>query len=101
MNKNHSIEIALTPGWNSALVVLHGRVRINGNTLAQDAELVMLDGEATLSIAADTDALVLLLSGESLNEPIVGYGPFVMNTEQEISKTVADFNSGRFGQITH
>ncbi|MGK2913211.1 MAG: pirin family protein [Porticoccaceae bacterium] len=101
LNKNHSIEIALTPGWNSALVVLHGGVRINGDTLAQDAELVMIGGEATLSIAADTDALVLLLSGESLNEPIVGYGPFVMNTEAEISTAMADFNSGRFGQITH
>ncbi len=101
LNQNHSVEIGLIPGWNSALVVLHGRVRINGDTLAHDAELVILDGAATLSIAADTDALVLLLSGEPLNEPIVGYGPFVMNTEQEISIAVADFNSGRFGQISH
>lgn len=101
LNQNHSVEIALTPGWNSALVVLHGRVRINGDTLAHDAELVILDGAATLSIATDTDALVLLLSGEPLNEPIVGYGPFVMNTEQEISTAVADLNSGRFGQIGH
>lgn len=101
LNQDHSVEIALTPGWNSALVVLHGRVRINGDTLAHDAELVILDGAATLSIAADTDALMLLLSGEPLNEPIVGYGPFVMNTEQEISTAVADVNSGRFGQISH
>ncbi|ELO66260.1 hypothetical protein SEEE1616_13709 [Salmonella enterica subsp. enterica serovar Enteritidis str. 648901 16-16] len=41
----------------------------------------------------------MLLSGEPLNEPIVGYGPFVMNTKQEIAEAVRDFNSGRFGQI--
>jgi len=73
LNKNHNIEIALTPGWNSVLVVLHGRVRINRDTPAHDAELVMLGDAATLSIAADTDALVLMLSGEPLKEHIVGY----------------------------
>ncbi len=53
----------------------------------------------TLHLEASSDASVLLLSGEPLNEPIVGYGPFVMNTKQEIAEAVRDFNSGRFGQI--
>ncbi|EDN0865342.1 pirin family protein, partial [Salmonella enterica subsp. enterica serovar Senftenberg] len=52
-----------------------------------------------LHLEASSDASVLLLSGEPLNEPIVGYGPFVMNTKQEIAEAVRDFNSGRFGQI--
>ena len=49
--------------------------------------------------AVVTDAAVLLLSGEPIDEPIVGYGPFVMNSEQEIRQAIADFNAGRFGQL--
>ncbi|MNT82427.1 hypothetical protein D3C72_2221540 [compost metagenome] len=62
----------------------------------------MLDrsGEGVF-VEAASDATVLLLSGEPIDEPIVGYGPFVMNTQEEISQAVDDFNSGRFGQITH
>ncbi|MET0848784.1 MAG: pirin-like C-terminal cupin domain-containing protein, partial [Pseudomonas sp.] len=49
---------------------------------------------------ADDDAVVLLLSGEPIDEPIVGHGPFVMNSEQEILQAFADFQSGRFGQMS-
>ncbi|OYV73517.1 MAG: quercetin 2,3-dioxygenase, partial [Acidithiobacillus ferrivorans] len=52
------------------------------------------------SIEANSDASVLLLSGEPIDEPIVGYGPFVMNSEGEIKQAIADFNSGRFGEMT-
>jgi len=55
-------------------------------------------GEA-LHLAASTNAKVLLMAGEPLQEPIVGYGPFVMNTKAQIAEAVRDFNSGRFGQI--
>ena len=44
---------------------------------------------------------MLLLSGEPIDEPIVGHGPFVMNTEEEIHRAIDDFNSGRFGQLRH
>lgn len=65
-----------------------------------EAQLVVLSQEGeNLYLEASSDASVLLLSGEPLNEPIVGYGPFVMNTKQEIAEAVRDFNSGRFGQI--
>jgi redox-sensitive bicupin YhaK (pirin superfamily) len=55
------------------------------------------DGEVL--IEASSDAALLVLSGEPLDEPVVGYGPFVMNTEQEIHQAIRDFNAGKFGRI--
>lgn len=87
-------------GWNSALVVLHGTVQVNGETLAREAEMVVFEREgADVELVANSDAILLWLSGEPIEEPIAGYGPFVMNTREEIRQAVDDFNSGRFGRI--
>jgi redox-sensitive bicupin YhaK (pirin superfamily) len=95
-------KLTLPEGWNAAAVVLHGTVLVNGDAVAREAQMVVLDRAGqSLSIEANNDAVVLLLSGEPIDEPIVGHGPFVMNNQQEISQGMADFNSGRFGQITH
>ncbi|HTR10958.1 MAG TPA: pirin family protein [Paraburkholderia sp.] len=62
------------------------------------------DGDTvTLAAAADAGAPleVLLIGGVPLNEPVVRYGPFVMNTEQEIRQAVLDYQAGRMGRITH
>ncbi|EGT4254180.1 pirin family protein [Citrobacter amalonaticus] len=94
------VTLSQPEGWSAALVVLKGSITVNGSTTASEAQLVVLSqqGEA-LHLEATRDASVLLLSGEPLNEPVVGYGPFVMNTRQEIAEAVRDFNEGRFGQI--
>jgi len=95
-------ELALPESWNVALVVLHGTVQVNGSASAREAQMVVLDRAGqNLAIEASTDAVVLLLSGEPIAEPIVGHGPFVMNSQQEILQAIDDFNSGRFGQITN
>ncbi len=52
-----------------------------------------------VTIEANNDAVLLLLSGEPIDEPIMGYGPFVMNSQEQIAEAIADFNSGRFGSI--
>lgn len=93
-------EFMLPDGWSVALIVLHGSVWVNGGAVVHETQLMVLGRPGnTLAIEAGNDAQVLLLSGESIDEPIVGHGPFVMNTEQEISQAIDDFNSGRFGQM--
>jgi len=100
LNGGHVSELALPDGWTAALIVLRGVVRVNGGEGVREAQMVVLDrvGES-LSVAAEGDAVVLLLSGEPIDEPIVGYGPFVMNNEAEIAQAISDFNGGHFGEI--
>ena len=100
LNHGSTGRFEIREGRTLALVVLHGTVLVNGAQVARDAQLVMLDREGReLEIEANTDATVLLLSGEPIDEPIVGYGPFVMNSRREIDQAIADFNNGRFGQM--
>jgi len=91
----------LVDGWNSALVVLHGMVRVNGTESVGEAQWVLFEqGGSDVTVEAETDAVLLLLAGEPIDEPIAGHGPFVMNTEAEIRQAIVDFNSGRFGRLS-
>jgi len=84
--------------YNSALLVVEGNIKVNNNDLVNENHFVLLDNQnENFSIEAQTDSIVLIMSGEPLNEPIVAYGPFVMNTEMQIQQAISDFNSGRFG----
>lgn len=90
----------LPEGHTSMLVVLAGRVTVNGTQGAGVSEMVMLDrAGSSVEIVAHGDATVLVLTGEPIDEPIVGYGPFVMNSEAEIHQAIDDFNAGRFGAM--
>ena len=101
----HGVELTLPAGHTAAVVVLHGAVRLGGgdsNDVVREAQMALLarDGER-LALQADSDATLLVLTGEPIDEPIVGQGPFVMNTRQEIVQAIEDFNAGRFGQMAH
>lgn len=97
LNAGSISQLELPEGWHSALIVLRGTVQINGSTVARDAQMVLLDAAGSeVSVEANNDAVVLLISGEPIDEPIVGHGPFVMNTEEQIAEAINDFNAGRF-----
>lgn len=95
------LELVVKAGRNTALVVLRGNIRLGSGETLREGQLALFDRRGdSLQLEAESDALVLLLSGEPLNEPIVGYGPFVMNSESEIQQAITDVQSGRFGQMT-
>ena len=81
-------------------VVLQGSVLVNAEKAAKAGQLVVLSNQGSdVVVRADGDAKVLVLSGLPLNEPVVGHGPFVMNTRDEIVQAITDFNSGNFGRV--
>jgi redox-sensitive bicupin YhaK (pirin superfamily) len=90
-------EQPLPAGHNAFVYVYRGEVRIGGETLpAQRMGILANDAEADgVVIEADGEARVLLIAGRPLNEPIAQYGPFVMNTDQEIYQALNDFRDGR------
>jgi redox-sensitive bicupin YhaK (pirin superfamily) len=96
--RSHTFD--LTDGHTLALVVLRGRVRVNGTQVVHDAQLATFDRSGTqVTIEAESDATLLLLAGEPIDEPVVGYGPFVMNSAEEIRQAMIDFENGRFGAM--
>lgn len=99
LNAGRTLSLALTSGHTAALYVLSGALKM-GAQIIRESEMAVMEREGTALLAEITeDAVVLLLSGEPLNEAIAGHGPFVMNTRAEITQAIQDYNNGKFGQI--
>ena len=93
------VSLPVPQSHSAAVVVLKGRLVVNGAETAETDSIVVFKRDGgEVSLDAEADTRLLLLSGEPLNEPIVGYGPFVMNTPEEIQQAIDDLNRGDFGQ---
>jgi redox-sensitive bicupin YhaK (pirin superfamily) len=93
-------EFRVPAGWTTALFVLKGRVRLGAGDIAGAAELAVFERENdAFEIEALEDTTILFLNGQPIDEPIVGLGPFVMNSWAEIEQATADYRSGRMGQL--
>lgn len=102
LKREKPVSLPLVVGHTTLMVVLQGTVLVNGSELVREAQTVLFDRAGSeIQLEANDDARVMLLCGEPLNEPIVGYGPFVMNNDAEIRQAVEDFQSGQFGQMNH
>ncbi len=100
LNKGGKADFSFPEVYNSALLVLEGKVTVNGSeeVPANHFALFQNDGE-TFDIESAEDAIVLVMSGEDLSEPIAAHGPFVMNTRQEILQAFEDYQKGKFGYL--
>ncbi|MFT8646275.1 pirin family protein [Gluconacetobacter sp.] len=94
------VTLDLPVGHSTAIVSLEGRLVVNGGMELGSAQFALLSREgAEVTLQATEAASFLVLTGQPLNEPIAGYGPFVMNTQEEIRQAIEDFNNGHFGGI--
>ncbi|PTQ84063.1 pirin family protein [Nitrosomonas ureae] len=97
---NQPIDLAVPDGYNTLLAVLKGSVRVNGSEIIDTAEVGLFERPGDyISIDSAPDTIALLLCGEPIDEPIVGSGPFVMNTAEEIRQAMTDYQSGKMGKI--
>ena len=100
LRSGKEITLSMAENHSAAIAVLRGAVTVNGSREAKDADLVLLERAGTeIRVAAGADSTILVLTGVPIAEPIAGYGPFVMNTRQEIETAMEDFRRGKFGQM--
>lgn len=100
MNANATHTFSVPESHNVVILVLEGTIQVGGEAVARRGELVTFErGGADVLIESNNEAKLLILTGEPLNEPIVGYGPFVMNTREQIVEAFNDVQTGKFGRL--
>ena len=90
------VSLPLPEGHNAMIAVLAGHVTIDGTSVGEAEIARFSTGGEGVTVRADGETMLLVMTGEPIDEPVFGYGPFVMNTETEIRQAIDDFNSGRF-----
>ncbi|KYG69963.1 quercetin 2,3-dioxygenase [Bdellovibrio bacteriovorus] len=100
LKAGHTTEFKVPAGHTASVFVLSGKVRLGTGEVLQEASLAALDPVGDVfSLAVESDAKVLFMGGEAIHEPVVGYGPFVMNSKAEIMQAITDYQLGRMGQL--
>lgn len=101
LGRDKTTTLTLPEGHTVALAVLGGTVLVNGEEVARGGQLVAFARTGgAITLEANNDVTVLVLSGAPINEPVVAHGPFVMNSVGEIKQAMLDFEQGRFGAMT-
>ncbi|MDJ0911740.1 MAG: pirin family protein [Woeseiaceae bacterium] len=90
-----NVSLPIPEGHNAFVYVYEGTATVGGDDVGRGHIALLDDGDA-VSVAASEDAKLLLIAGQPLGEPVARYGPFVMNTDEEIRQAVMDYQSGRF-----
>ena len=94
------VQLDLAEGHTAMIAALSGQVTINGGDRVGEAEIARFERDgSTVAVRVESEAMLLVMTGEPLDQPVFGYGPFVMTSETEIRQAIDDFNNGRFGQV--
>ena len=99
LKKGGEVSLTIPAAYNSAILVINGSVEVNGEKALEHSFVLFGNEGEDITVRATEDAVLLILSGEPLNEPIASYGPFVMNTQEEIYEAVQVFQSGKYGVL--
>lgn len=99
LKKDAVVELNFPSTYNTGLLVVEGTVVVNDKNVATDHFVLFKNDGEEISIQASEDAIILILSGEPINEPIAQYGPFLMNTWEELEQAIQDVNAGKFGVL--
>ena len=100
LNNGAKVNFSFPESFNTGFVIIEGSVKVNDTEIAKTNQFIHFKNEGEIiEIEALEDSVILILSGEPINEPIVSYGPFLMNTQQEIKEALADYNEGKFGYL--
>jgi redox-sensitive bicupin YhaK (pirin superfamily) len=97
-----STSLNLPEGYSTGIYVVKGKVQFNEGETISEGFMASFSPQGTeVGIKALTEATLLVVNGEPLHEPVVSYGPFVMNTQEEIQQAFADFRAGKMGSLVH
>lgn len=101
LKEKKPVEFEVNEGFTRLLVVLKGQITVNENDVIDGAQVGLFERTGNIiQLQANTDTVALLLSGKPLDEPVVGYGPFVMNSTLEIHEALNDYKNGKMGQLS-
>jgi redox-sensitive bicupin YhaK (pirin superfamily) len=99
LKKGALVEFNFPATYNTGLLLVEGSAMINGEMASADHFILFKNDGEQINIEATDDTVLLILSGEPINEPIAQYGPFLMNTWEELEQAVDDVNAGKFGTL--
>jgi len=100
LNKGASLTTTIPANHNTALLLVNGSAEVNGQPVPEHSFVLFANQQGEdIGITTSDGATILLLSGEPIDEPIVAYGPFVMNTKEEIIESIREVQAGKFGEL--
>ena len=100
LKAGHRVQLSMPSGDNTSIFVLQGRVSVNGSREAGEAELIVCKRNGSqVTVEAQDDSRLLVMDGEPIEEPIARYGPFVMNTKDELIQAMQDYQAGKMGHL--